>query len=134
MAQSKAHSKASNKYNAKNYERLAVLVYKGQREQIQAYAKEQGESLNGYINRLIAEDMGDRLTRPEKNNTTKQEDNTDISEIDLSVRAFNAAKRAGINTLNDLKNYLKSDKCIFDKNGRLYEEFIRTIKEYEKNN
>lgn len=66
MAQSKAHSRASNKYNAKAYERLAVLVYKGQREQIQAHAQATGESLNGYINRLIAEDMGDKLTRPEK--------------------------------------------------------------------
>lgn len=66
MAQSKAHSRASNKYNAKAYERLAVLVYKGQREQIQAHAQANGESLNGYINRLIAEDMGDKLTRPEK--------------------------------------------------------------------
>lgn len=66
MAQSKAHSRASNKYNAKAYERLAVLVYKGQREQIQAHAQANGESLNGYINRLIAEDMGDKLKRPEK--------------------------------------------------------------------
>ena len=66
MAQSKAHSRASNKYNAKAYERLAVLVYKGQREQIQAHAQANGESLNGYINRLIAEDMGDKLTRSDK--------------------------------------------------------------------
>ena len=66
MAQSKAHSRASNKYNAKAYDRLAIQVYKGQREQIQAYAQEHGESLNGYINRLIAEDMGDRLSTPSK--------------------------------------------------------------------
>lgn len=113
---------------------MNVRVFKGQKEQIQAYAQEHGESLNGYINRLIAEDMGTRLSRHDKNNTTKSENDTDISEIDLSVRAFNAAKRAGINTLNELINYINSDKCIFDKNGRLYEEFIRTIKEYEKNN
>lgn len=66
MAQSKAHSRASNKYNAKAYDRLAIQVYKGQREQIQAYAAEKGLSLNGYINRLIAEDMGDKLTKPER--------------------------------------------------------------------
>ncbi len=66
MAQSKAHTRASNKYNAKAYDRLAIQVYKGQREQIQAYAAEKGMSLNAYINQLIAEDMGERLTKPER--------------------------------------------------------------------
>lgn len=66
MAQSKAHSIASNKYNAKAYDRLAIQVFKGQREQIKAYAESHGESLNGYINRLIAQDMGAALTKPTK--------------------------------------------------------------------
>lgn len=65
MAQSKAHSIASNKYNAKAYDRLAIQVYKGQREQIKAYAEAQGMSLNGYINKLIADDMGEKLTTPQ---------------------------------------------------------------------
>ena len=65
MAQSKAHSIASNKYNAKAYDRLAIQVYKGQREQIKAYAEAQGMSLNGYINKLIADDMGEALTTPQ---------------------------------------------------------------------
>ncbi|MGN1137731.1 MAG: hypothetical protein ACI4SF_16115 [Oscillospiraceae bacterium] len=63
---SKPQTKASNKYNAKTYDRLAIQVYKGQREQIQAYAQEHGESLNGYINRLIAQDMGERLKKQSK--------------------------------------------------------------------
>ena len=66
MAQSKAHSIASNKYNAKAYDRLAIQVFKGQREQIKAYAESHGYSLNGYINRLIAQDMGDALTKQQK--------------------------------------------------------------------
>lgn len=66
MAQSKAHSIASNKYNAKAYDRLAIQVFKGQREQIKAYAESHGESLNGYINRLIAQDMGEALIKPTK--------------------------------------------------------------------
>lgn len=59
----KAQTKASAKYNAKAYEEVKLRVSKGQKEQIQTYAQEHGESLNGYINRLIAEDMGDRLKR-----------------------------------------------------------------------
>ena len=57
MAQTKAHQKASNKYNAKAYDRLAILVKKGDRDKIKAHAEAQGLSLNGYINKLIAEDM-----------------------------------------------------------------------------
>ena len=52
-----ARSKANRKYNEKAYDRIALVVKKGQREQIKAYAEAQGESLNGYINRLIADDM-----------------------------------------------------------------------------
>lgn len=57
----KASNKASQKYNAKAYDRLAVRVKKGQAEIIQAHAESQGLSLNGYINKLIAEDMGEEL-------------------------------------------------------------------------
>lgn len=66
MPYTKAANKANQKYQKKAYDRLAIRVYAGQAEQIQAYAQEHGESLNGYINRLIAEDMGARLTKPEK--------------------------------------------------------------------
>ena len=64
MAQTKAHSKASNKYNAKAYDRIAVQVYKGQREQIQAYAESKGMSVNGLINKLLANEMGAALSAP----------------------------------------------------------------------
>lgn len=58
-------SNASKKaYNAKAYDIFKVVVYKGQKEIIQQYVKEKGMSLNGYINKLIAADMGERLTNP----------------------------------------------------------------------
>lgn len=57
MAQSKAHQKASNKYNAKAYDRINVNVKKGERDKIKAYAESKGLSLNAYINKLIADDM-----------------------------------------------------------------------------
>lgn len=50
-----------NKYNAKAYDRINLVVAKGQKEQIQKYAEEHGMSLNGYINSLIKADMGDKL-------------------------------------------------------------------------
>ncbi len=53
----KPQTKASNKYNAKAYDRIALQVKKGQREVIKAYAEAKGMSLNGYINKLIEQDM-----------------------------------------------------------------------------
>ena len=63
---SEAQNKATQRYQQKAYDRLAIRVYKGQADQIKAYAESHGESLNGYINRLIAQDMGAALTKPQK--------------------------------------------------------------------
>lgn len=57
MALSEARKKANEKYNAKAYDQVKVLVKKGERDKIKAHAERQGLSLNGYINKLIAEDM-----------------------------------------------------------------------------
>ena len=62
----KSSTANKNKWNAKAYDQLRVNVYKGQREQIKAYAEAQGMSLNGYINKLIADDMGAALTVPKQ--------------------------------------------------------------------
>ena len=51
----KAQTKASNKYNAKTYDRITLLVKKGEKSKLKAYAEERGESLNGFINRAITE-------------------------------------------------------------------------------
>ena len=58
VADPNARTRASNKYNAKAYDRLNIVVPKGKREKIKDYAESRGESLNGYVNRLIDEDMG----------------------------------------------------------------------------
>lgn len=66
MPLTEARRKANDKYIAKAYDQIITRVYKGQKEQIQAHAEAQGMSLNGYINALIAADMGEKLTKPEK--------------------------------------------------------------------
>lgn len=48
---------AKNKYNAKNYDRIAIQVNKGEREKVQAHAASKGESVNGLVNRLLADEM-----------------------------------------------------------------------------
>lgn len=53
-----------NKYIAKAYDRINLTVYKGEKEQIQAHAQENGESVNGFINRAIKETIErDKLKR-----------------------------------------------------------------------
>lgn len=63
---SQAQNKATQRYNAKAYDRVELKLYKGQKEQVKAYAEAQGMSLNGYINKLIADDMGEALTIPKQ--------------------------------------------------------------------
>lgn len=53
MAVSKAQQQATNKYIAKAYDRINLTVPKGQKDEIQAHAAARGESVNGFINRAI---------------------------------------------------------------------------------
>ncbi len=55
--QGKASTRAKNKYNAANYERIALVVPKGKKAKIKAYADSKGESINGFVNRAIDKAM-----------------------------------------------------------------------------
>lgn len=55
MAKSKAQQASQNKWIAKTYDRINLTVKKGQKAVIQEHAESQGESVNGFINRAIAE-------------------------------------------------------------------------------
>lgn len=47
----------NNQFNANAYDRINLTVPKWQRDVIKAHAESLGESVNGYIWRLIREDM-----------------------------------------------------------------------------
>ena len=53
----KSSTRAKNKYNAANYDSLRIVVPKGKKELIKAYAEERKESINGFVNRAIDEAM-----------------------------------------------------------------------------
>ena len=57
MPVSKAQQKAKNKYISKAYDRVNLTLPKGQKDEIQAHAAAQGESVNAFINRAISEAM-----------------------------------------------------------------------------
>lgn len=53
----KTTAKSKNKWIAKAYDRINLTVAKGNKDLIQAHAASMGESVNGFINRAIAEAM-----------------------------------------------------------------------------
>ena len=53
MPVSKSQQKAVHKYVKANYDRMEVTVPKGRKDEIKAHAEAQGESVNGFINRAI---------------------------------------------------------------------------------
>lgn len=52
---SKTSNESKRKYNAKAYDRIEVVVKKGEKEIISQHAKDRAESVNGFINRAIEE-------------------------------------------------------------------------------
>lgn len=57
MSLTDAQKRANQKYNAKAYDQIKVLVKKGEREKIKKFAETKGMSLNSYIKNLIEQDM-----------------------------------------------------------------------------
>ena len=70
MPASKAQQKAVSKYMKANYDEIKVRVPKGQKEAIQAHAAARGESVNGFINRVISEAI--EREKAEQNETTPE--------------------------------------------------------------
>ena len=50
-------TRAKNKYNAKAYDSLRIVVKKGKKDKIKTFADSKGESINGFVNRAIDEAM-----------------------------------------------------------------------------
>ena len=47
-----------DRWNAKNYDDLRVRIPKGRKADVEAYAKAQGESVNGLINNFLRNAVG----------------------------------------------------------------------------
>ena len=58
MPVTKAQQRAVSKYMKANYDELKLRIPKGQKATVQARAEQEGESVNGYVNRAILDRMG----------------------------------------------------------------------------
>ena len=82
-------TRAKNKYNAKAYDRIALQVKKGRKDIIKAHAENNGESINGFVNRAIDETM-------ERDNTNE----ADISEIQTARKEYANGETVSHNAIN----------------------------------
>lgn len=57
MPVSQAQKKATAKYEQQNYDKVLLRLEKGKKDIIKAHAEQNGESLNGFVNRAIYEAM-----------------------------------------------------------------------------
>ena len=57
MSYSEAQKEATARYNKKAYDRIEIIVPKGQKKKIAGFAKSKGKSLNRFINDLIEREM-----------------------------------------------------------------------------
>lgn len=58
MAKTKTSAAVKNRYAAKAYDRVSLLIPKGQKQAVEAHAKGKGQSVNGLVNELLRADMG----------------------------------------------------------------------------
>lgn len=54
----KTSTAVKNRYNAKAYDQLPIRIPKGRKDDVANRAKENGETVNGYVNALIRDDLG----------------------------------------------------------------------------
>lgn len=54
----KTSAAVKNRYAAKAYDNLRIIIPKGLKGAVEAHAKSKGESVNGLVNALLRADMG----------------------------------------------------------------------------
>ena len=54
----KTSAAVKNRYAAKAYDSLRIIVPKGRKATVEAFAREQGDSVNGLVNGLLRDKMG----------------------------------------------------------------------------
>lgn len=61
-----------NQYNKEKYDRITIMVPKGNKEVLQAYARKLNISLNAFMNKLIEESV--TIERNDSESVTKAEE------------------------------------------------------------
>ena len=86
MAKTKTSTAVKNRYNAKAYDRVGLMLPKGRKADVEAYVARNGESVNGYVNRLMREDMG--ISDEEWKRPTESDDDMFVAAANVAVPIF----------------------------------------------
>ena len=62
-----------NKYNTENYDRVNLMLEKGLKELAKEKAKEEGLSLNSYLNKLLKDDLKINQNQKQKRNSNEMD-------------------------------------------------------------
>ena len=66
----KTSNESKRKYNEKAYDRIQLVVKKGKKDEIKAYAEKNGYSLNSFVNEAIDE----KMQKPAHSGTESEEE------------------------------------------------------------
>ena len=95
MAISKSQQKAVHKYVKANYDRMELTVPKGQKDTIKVHAASLGESVNGFVSRVIMEAMErDGSATPPTASQEPAGQPAGAGVVSLPSEALEAAQRA----------------------------------------
>lgn len=83
------------RYEDKVYDKVLVRMPKGRKDEIQAFAANTGESVNGFINRAIGESMGTVSVKAPQNAAGMPQGSGDILTPSTLKTAQDAAEKAG---------------------------------------
>lgn len=96
-------STVKNRYASKAYDRIVTLVPKGQKQAVEAFARDRGESVNGLLNRLVRCEMG--LSEDEWRRTPNE---TTVAAMMEADRIAGDPAVKGFTSLDELFTELKS--------------------------
>lgn len=65
MAMTQAQYRAKRKYDAKAYDRMNIVLYKGEKDSLRDFVQSKGYTLNGFIREAITEKLS-RMEAPEE--------------------------------------------------------------------
>ena len=107
MAVSKSQQKAVHKYVKANYDRMELTVPKGQKDAIKAHAATLGESVNGFVSRVIMEAMERDGGGTASEIAGKRPESTAGAEVvSLPFETLEAAQRAAEATGEGLSQFV----------------------------
>ena len=141
MSVSKAKQLSNKKHDSTHFKYQSVKLKIGEYEYLKKAVELSEEPMNTFlrtaimqrVNEYVCDSLPPRAAEappaPEVSEEmpTAPEDSKTIDELDLSVRTYNIVKRAGCETVGQLRAYISSEKCVFSKGNRAYKEIAEAL-------